>query len=274
MLVATQSSKYAIVATDLDGTLLGSDGAVSTFTIETLRRLGAAHVDLVLVTARPFEATRHIAINVGASVAICLSGAITYDVQTGRILDTAPLEPLGIQILRTELRTFCDQLAWGYETVRGRHVDQQWDLSIRGLSPQRVTCILASYPAPRQDVLSLLVSCRSHRADCLRPWMATAQNRWGAAFSPVSGIVEVTARAATKASALARHCTLRQVAPSQVIAFGDSPNDLEMLAWAGLGVAVANADCQVLETVSMTTASNDADGVAHALLSCFSGQLG
>lgn len=274
MLVATHNSKYAVVATDLDGTLLGSDGTLSTFTVETLRRLAAADIDLVLVTARPFEATRHIAIEVGASTAICLSGAITYDVQSGRVLDAARLEPVSIQLLRTELRTFCDQLAWGYETIRGRHVERYWDLSIRGLSPQRVTCILANGPAPRQDVLSLLISCRTHRASCLGPWMATAWKRWGAAFSPVSGIVEVTARAATKANALARHCTLRDVTPSRVIAFGDSLNDLDMLVWAGLGVAVANADCQVLEAVSTTTTSNDADGVAHALRDCFSEQLG
>jgi hydroxymethylpyrimidine pyrophosphatase-like HAD family hydrolase len=274
MLAATHSSEYAIVATDLDGTLLGSDGTLSAFTIETLRRLSAAHIDLVLVTARPFEAARHIAVEVGASTAICLSGSVTYDVQSARVLDAVPLEPAGIQLLRKELGAFCDQLAWGYETVRGRHVEQHWDLSIRGLSPQRLTCILADGPAPRQDVLSLLISCHTHRASCLQPWLVAARERWGAAFSPASGIVEVTARAATKACALARHCMLRNVAPSRVIAFGDSPNDLDMLAWAGLGVAVANADCQVLEAVSITTASNDADGVAHALRDCFAEQLG
>ena len=52
------------------------------------------------------------------------------------------------------------------------------------------------------------------------------------------------------------------VAASEVVAFGDMPNDLELIRWAGWGVAVANADPRVLEHADEITASNDDDGVA------------
>jgi hypothetical protein len=50
-----------------------------------------------------------------------------------------------------------------------------------------------------------------------------------------------------------------------VVAFGDMPNDLDMLSWAGHGVAVANAHRDVLAVVDEVTASNDEDGVALVL---------
>jgi len=50
-----------------------------------------------------------------------------------------------------------------------------------------------------------------------------------------------------------------------VIAFGDMPNDVSMLAWAGRGIAVANAHPEVLAVADEVTASNDEDGVALVL---------
>ncbi len=69
----------------------------------------------------------------------------------------------------------------------------------------------------------------------------------------------------TKAWALARHCAERGVARESVIAFGDMPNDIPMLQWAGRGVAVANAHPQLLAIASERAPSNEDDGVAIVL---------
>ena len=53
--------------------------------------------------------------------------------------------------------------------------------------------------------------------------------------------------------------------PEQVVAFGDYPNDIPLLTWAGLGVAMANAHPDVLAIADEVTASNDEDGVALVL---------
>jgi hydroxymethylpyrimidine pyrophosphatase-like HAD family hydrolase len=55
------------------------------------------------------------------------------------------------------------------------------------------------------------------------------------------------------------------VTPSDVIAFGDAPNDVSMLAWAGTGYAVANAHAAVLASTPHHISSNDDDGVAQIL---------
>src|SRR4029450_520075 len=69
----------------------------------------------------------------------------------------------------------------------------------------------------------------------------------------------------TKAFALERLCRRLGVAPEEVVAVGDMPNDLAMLDWAGTGVAVANAVPEVLDAADEVTAANTEDGVALLL---------
>jgi len=83
--------------------------------------------------------------------------------------------------------------------------------------------------------------------------------------SSSDGLLEISAAGVSKASGLATVCAELGVAADDVVAFGDMPNDLPMLAWAGTGVAVANAHPEVLAAADEVTASNDDDGVAAYL---------
>src|SRR5215469_18830270 len=74
--------------------------------------------------------------------------------------------------------------------------------------------------------------------------------------------VEISAAGVDKGAALAQLCAERGIAAGEVVAFGDMPNDLAMLTWAGCGVAVANADPLVIDAANAVTRSNDRDGVA------------
>ncbi|MFC6591411.1 HAD family hydrolase [Deinococcus lacus] len=81
--------------------------------------------------------------------------------------------------------------------------------------------------------------------------------------------MEVAAEGLTKAAGLARLCEHLGVAQAEVLAFGDAPNDAEMLAWAGHGVAMANAHPEALAAADAVTLSNEEDGVAAVLESLF-----
>jgi hydroxymethylpyrimidine pyrophosphatase-like HAD family hydrolase len=72
-------------------------------------------------------------------------------------------------------------------------------------------------------------------------------------------------REASKKTALARLCADFQIVPERVLAIGDSRNDVPMLRWAGVGVAMGNALPEVKESVRYVTASNTDDGVARAI---------
>jgi hydroxymethylpyrimidine pyrophosphatase-like HAD family hydrolase len=82
---------------------------------------------------------------------------------------------------------------------------------------------------------------------------------------PGSWTVEVSAAGVSKAAALAELCDELGIAATEVLALGDYPNDLPMLAWAERGIAVANAHPEVLAAADEVTASNDEDGVALVL---------
>ena len=77
--------------------------------------------------------------------------------------------------------------------------------------------------------------------------------------------LEIASRSAHKGEALAAFCTQSGIEAHSVVAFGDMPNDLPMLEWAGLGMAVANAHPLVLQAADVVTLSNEEDGVASLL---------
>jgi hypothetical protein len=84
-------------------------------------------------------------------------------------------------------------------------------------------------------------------------------------FSTGYGLIELSAPGVTKGTGLARLAGELSVAPADVLAVGDMPNDLPMLRWAGHGVAMANAHPAVLEAADEITASNSEDGLALVL---------
>ena len=79
------------------------------------------------------------------------------------------------------------------------------------------------------------------------------------------GLAEIGAPDVTKAAALDRWTVEHGYTAAQVWAFGDMPNDLPMLRWAGAGVAVANAHRRVIDEADLVCPSNDEDGVAQVV---------
>lgn len=254
-----------VVATDLDGTLLRTDGSISPFTHETMRRVAERGVTVVLVTARPLATAMSVATQLDGLAVICLSGALTYDISGGRVTDSVPLAPSDVRSLQSKIGRLCERVSLGFETISGRYLDTRWNWDRCPLSGEVTRLPLQAEQYPREPVLSVLASCADHAGSCLAGWLAEVRSRWGAAFSPVAGVIEITAQGATKESALARFCGLRGISKESVVAFGDSVNDLPMLRWAGTGVAVGNANIEVLKAVSFTAAPNDEDGVARTL---------
>jgi hydroxymethylpyrimidine pyrophosphatase-like HAD family hydrolase len=80
--------------------------------------------------------------------------------------------------------------------------------------------------------------------------------------SSPSALLELSGPEVSKASTLALCCAERGISHEEVVAFGDMPNDLEMLTWAGRSYAMGNAHPDVLAAASGRTAANNEDGVA------------
>lgn len=254
-----------LVATDLDGTLLRSDGSVSERSIAVLRGLADVGVETVLVTARPprwLDALAHV---VGArGVALCGNGAFRYDVAERRVFDARTIDPSVLGEVVADLRRELPGTGFAAERVTG-------------LAAERMFAAIHTHPEDlvttdrierlRDAPVGKLLARNPHLGDEEFLLAATdvVGDRLHLAFSGAGGLAEMSAIGVTKAAALQQWVTEVGIDPTEVWAFGDMPNDLPMLRWAGRAFAVANAHPEVLACAQETVPANDDDGVALAL---------
>src|SRR5690606_36790730 len=132
----------------------------------------------------------------------------------------------------------------------------------------------SAYVVPEEELLTaptvkLLARSNQDPETFLRTVAGAIAGRAEATHSSYSGLVEISAACVTKAAGLAWLCERWGLCPTDVIAFGDMPNDVPMLTWAGRAVAVANAHPAVRDIADEVTASNEEDGVAAYLEEIF-----
>lgn len=253
-----------VVATDLDGTLLRSDGTLSERTREVLAGLDDRGVQVVFVTARPPRWLAAVADAVGGhGLAICLNGSCVVEVATGEVSQVCAFDAATLTAVVADLRDALPGIELGLERPGGPIFDPHYahDHHAPASAPHAVV----------EDHLDEPVGKLLARLGTMAPdaFFAVVEQVIGTraqlAYSGAIGLAEMTAPGVSKAAALARWCAAHGVAAGDVWAFGDMPNDLPMLTWAGTSFAVANAHDDVLAAATHVTASNDDDGVAQAL---------
>lgn len=254
----------AAVATDLDGTIIRSDGTISARTREALRAVEDAGVLVVFVTGRPPRWLHPVADATGhRGLAICANGALVYDLADERVVAEHLIAPERSARIVAALRSALPDATYAVERPAGFAYGT-------GYRP-RLPMPHDAVTGPLDELLlepaaKLLV--RHERLDADR-LLAAAREVVGElaelTHSSHDGLLEISATGVSKASTLELLCVDHGIDRTDVLAFGDMPNDLPLLAWAGHGVAVANAHPTVLAAVREITASNDEDGVARYL---------
>jgi Cof subfamily protein (haloacid dehalogenase superfamily) len=252
-----------LVASDLDGTLLRSDGGVSARTRAALAAARAAGLEFMLASARPPHWLSEIAADVGASdIAICCNGAVVHDLRRKRTIHHFALPAAAGERIVRALRAAAPGVAFACEregtAIREPAYDPLWPSP--DLQPRTDALVFVQEPVSKLVV--------QHPTVVQLDLQALALDACGGdATVTFSGerLVEISAAGVTKGFALQRVCEDLGIGAEEVVAFGDMPNDAEMLAWAGRGVAVANAHPDALAAADEVTSSNDADGVAAAL---------
>ena len=255
-----------LVATDLDGTLLRSDGSVSDRTVAVWTALPEHGVETVLVTARPPRWLHDLAHVVGPrGVALCGNGAFVYEVATRRMLAHHTFERSTLLAIVADLRASVPGIFFAAEGVEGPYVEQGWpdphgDRAAAGVrhgsgvevadgAVGKLLALAPGIPTPQfLEQVAAVVGDRGHLA-----------------YSGAHGLAEINPVGVTKAAALADWCARLGIEAEQVWAFGDMPNDLPMLGWAGRGYAIATGHPDVLAAASHRAPGNDEDGVAAVL---------
>jgi Cof subfamily protein (haloacid dehalogenase superfamily) len=264
----------AVVATDLDGTVVRPDGTISDRTKAALDVARAAGALLVIATGRPprwlegiGEATGH------DGLVICANGALVYDLETERVIGSRPLAADVVRRVIGQLRSAIPGIHFAMERVDGLFVHEP-DYHPRWVpEPETIVSELDDHLVG--PIAKLLGRCEGVNSDDLLALATRAIGDEVASIthSSIDGLLEISALGVTKASTLAEVLEQRGLGATDVVAFGDMPNDLEMLSWAGHGVAVANAHPDVLAVVDEVTGSVEDDGVAQVLERLFSGAV-
>jgi Cof subfamily protein (haloacid dehalogenase superfamily) len=258
------SAAVRLVASDLDGTLLGQGEVVSKRTRRAVEAVVAAGIHVVAATGRSqWTAEPLVAPVTGLDLVVCSNGASLYDVRRRVSLVE---HPIADDVIDAVLRVLADELpgcVYGWETAHELHYDAGFLAHRPGLEREPSPPLV---PGPRIAAIRKLMIAHAdvqHYAllDVLTPLMPPGclASTSGAPF------VEVTGAGVHKAFGVQQVCERLGVAPEEVVAFGDNHNDLAMLQWAGRGIAMANAQRVVLDAVAEVTASHLDDGVAEVL---------
>jgi len=267
-----------LVATDLDGTLLHTDGTVTARTRDALTAAEALGVTVVFVTGRPIRWMRDLWQHVGDhGLAVCSNGGIVYDVAAQAVRSARPI-PVGVGLRVAEvMREGIPGTTFALERIDGFAHEPDFMRRVTGqVSPEDEHIEVAPLDELFDDPVVKMLA----RHEELEPewfWAETERlvgHLVATTWASTGALVEISAAGVTKASTLALLCQELGVTSDEVVAFGDMPNDLAMLEWAGTSYAMGNAHPLALAAADHVAPRNDEDGVAEVLSRLFALSLG
>lgn len=262
-----------LVATDLDGTLLTSAGTVSPRSRRALQRLAHLDIPLVVVTGRPVRWMEDLWSAIGGhGLAVLSNGAVVFDVAAREIRTTYPLHPDLMAEVVGRLREQLPGTAFALEKTTGIGIEPEFQSRYDNDSQPEINPVDVGRIEDLLDdqTVKMLAQHEDHHPEAY--WAAVeaavgdlVTTTWSSAHA----MVEISAPGITKATTLATLADELGLGPDDVLAFGDMPNDVAMLAWAGRSYAMANAHPTALRAATHRALSNDEDGVAQVLEQLF-----
>lgn len=262
-----QSTQY-LVALDVDGTLVDHDGIMT----DGVRAAAGAVVDaghhVIIATGRSLGALLPIAEKIGlrTGYGVCSNGGVTirldpsldkgYEVITRMTFDPAP----ALNALRDRIpgARFALEDAQGNFLATSRFQDDSFGIEARGVDFEHLL---------NAEAVRVVVNSAEASMDEFSDAISTAGLQGVAYAIGWSSWLDIAAAGVTKASALeVLRCSLA-VDRSLTVAVGDGSNDIEMLQWAGRGVAMGQAAENVKAAANEVTASVYDDGAAAILRS-------
>jgi Cof subfamily protein (haloacid dehalogenase superfamily) len=263
--------KPRLIVTDLDGTFLSPDGSVSELNAQAVAAAQSSGIPVLFATGRPVRWLDVIRDLPGAHPTVIASnGAALYDLGAGELLDRICIDPETALAAVRHIRKVVPDASFAFESGTRFGYEpayRTWPVD-DGTNP-------ALYRGPAEEVaiaekfVKMLVQSQSVMPDDLLDVVRTeVRDSLTATHSQTRdfGLVEISAAGVTKASMLRRYCARLGIDAREVAAFGDMPNDVDMLSWAGMPHVVANAHPAVRALDYPVVPGNDQSGVGRTIL--------
>lgn len=269
---------YKLIAIDIDGTLLNNHRLVTPRTGRAIQSAVAAGVRVVLCTGRSLHSARHIAAQVDPAVHLILhSGALILDRLDGTVLRATNLpRDVAIALIVFLKDEGYDPLV--YDPVpesrsflhEPQRTPNEWLRRYIEANGDRARLVPDLLSVVTYDPAQLAAAGRRENIDRLR---ARLVERWpgvGLILSRSTLVsdywfIEIVPPEVSKSTALAFLGDRYGIRPSEMVAVGDNFNDLDMIEFAGLGVAMENAPDEVKAAADFVARSNHDDGVAQVI---------
>ena len=262
--------KYKVLALDLDGTLTNSAKEVSEHTRRTLERAQQEGVTVVLASGRPTPGVQWVAdmieFHKQSGYLLAYNGSEIIESSTGQMTFSRSVDPQYIPYLYDVAREYGVQLAMYHEGVIWcDDPEQKWI---------RIECELNHMPCRKTEHLleefhwttpKCMISGEPEILVRLEKALVDALGDKLSVFRSEPYFLEVMPEGLNKASALAMLLEHIGCSREELIACGDGFNDVHMIEYAGLGVAMDNAREPVKAVADFVTLSNDEDGVAYVV---------
>ncbi len=256
-----------LLAMDLDGTLIADRRTLPPRTRAAIRAAVAQGVHVTLATGRAYEVTHPFVEALELTTpTICYQGALIYHGRTGQTLHqesfALPLAHRLIYLARA--RRLALHLHFG---GNGFYTDAATPLSRRTFGEVNASVIEVAdlkQVTTTPPIKGMLV----HQPDQVEAVVAQLQAELDgrlSVFRSQAELVEITSPSASKGRALAWLADYYGLPPSEVMAIGDHDNDIDMLAWAGLGVAMGNATAGAKAAANVIAPPVTEEGVVWAI---------
>jgi Cof subfamily protein (haloacid dehalogenase superfamily) len=261
-----------MIATDVDGTLLDGDERVTPRTRAVVRAAVDAGAQFVLATGRPPRWIGPIVDALGlAPMSVCANGAVIYDPATDRIISARTLSAEQLAVLAEMALRVIPGAGLAVERVGRSAHDAATPQFVSSPGYEHAWLNPDNTEVSVEDLLSapavklLIRKAGARSADMAAALAEHVGVEGDLTYSTNNGLIEVVPLGISKATGVEEVARPLEITADDIVAFGDMPNDVPMLRWAGLGVAMGNAHPEVMEAADEVTATNTDDGLARVL---------
>jgi len=258
-----------LIASDLDGTIIGRDGKISDRTVRAFKDAASAGVEIVFVTGRPPRWLDPLRSRLGhEGKVICSNGAVIYDLSTSEVLTARALPHRNIFAAREAILHLHPTTTFAAETTTGFLLEPGFVESgsvelLDGITPRPLAVSLTEADA----VVKFLARGKDQDPDAFLADVQPAVSQLVSVTrsSPTVALLEMAQPGINKAVTLAEYAQSLRIDPQDVVAFGDMPNDIEMLEWAGHGYAMGSGHPEAIGAARYRAPSFADDGVAQVI---------
>lgn len=264
---------YRIITLDLDGTLTNSQKVITPHTFEALMRAQREGVRIVLASGRPTYGISSLA----QQLQLDKFGGFVLSYNGGRIIDWSTEKAIYSQTVDTDLvptlHTFAESAKLPIVTYQSNAILASFnegeylaeEARINGMPVVVAKNFVAEASAIQGGATKFLIPGEPQLLVDLEAKMKEVLSNRMEIFRSAPFFLELTPKGIDKAQSLQRLLIHLGMKREDLMAFGDGFNDLSMLEYAGIGIAMGNAVDEVKAIADFITISNDEDGIAIAL---------